>query len=147
MAITVAASADYSISKTFTSDQQYALFAYNEVCYDVTTIDGWLTKISTSAIETEFVRSKTHPFFESVPTFNGKALQVQLSNYGDSINNKGLTTQLQKLPAWKSDPATVQLYTDFFHSIGSHTIVGTNYGARFQLVCSHCASYDLKLSD
>jgi hypothetical protein len=82
-----------------------------------------------------FLNSEQYAFFD----FSITLYLADLRDYIELLNETLLNQRVQDLPfpfnPKKND--TVKKYQDFFKSIGSHVILGTTYGAGYQLVSSH----------
>jgi len=67
--------------------------------------------------------------------FNASLYGAGLRNYADLLNQKALENRLLEMPHPFSDkPDTIREYRSFFASFGSHVIINSSYGMRFQLV-------------
>lgn len=84
------------------------------------------------SIDKTFTSDNQYAFY----SFNGDLYAAKLRNYLDIINERRLKARVETRPKpFDSSDKTVQDYRDFFTSFGSHVIIGTSYGARYQLVC------------
>jgi len=95
LAVSGGGSVSYAVNKSFSSDNQFALYSFNSDQYT-----------------------------------------AGLRDYADSLNTAVLKAALADLPSpfpSKPDLAVEQKYKDFFSRYGTHVIVNTSYGARFQL--------------
>jgi hypothetical protein len=67
--------------------------------------------------------------------FNSSLFGAGLEDYADLLNEDALAKRLKEMPhPFTSAPDTVNKYKTFFASFGSHVIINTSYGMRFQLV-------------
>lgn len=80
-----------------------------------------------------FIHENQYAFY----SFTHSAYAAHLADYLDLLNANALLRGVEDLPQqFKGDnEGVLAAYKDFFQRFGSHVIVNSKYGARFQLVC------------